>query len=106
MLNIISHQQIEYYFILISLGRAKEQALWHWDELKDCEFVNKNNSAKLVSELANYELRLSVAEQWILLENSRKYLFVREDILNERPEILKKKEEWKKKEKERKIIRF
>lgn len=106
LLNIISHQQIEDYFILISQGRAKEQALWHWDELKDCDFVNKNDSAKLVGELANYELRLSVAEQWILLENSRKYLFVREDVLNERPEILKKKEEWKKKEKERKIIRF
>lgn len=106
MINVVTHQQLEDYFKFVSQKRADEQAQRYWDELKNYDFIRKKDSVQVVSELADYELRLAVAEQWISLDNSRKHLFAREDVVNGKPEILKKKEEWDKKEKERKMVRF
>ena len=106
LINVVTHQQLEDYFKFVSQKRADEQAQRYWDELKNYDFIRKKDSVQVVSELADYELRLAVAEQWISLDNSRKHLFAREDVVNGKPEILKKKEEWDKKEKERKMVRF
>lgn len=106
LMSIVSHQQLEDYFEFISQKAANEQAKKYWDELKDYDFMKEKDSVQVINELVNYECRLAVADQWILLENSRKHLFDKEDILNGKPEVLRKKEEWEKKEKENKIVRF
>ena len=75
MINVVAHQQLEDYFKFVSQKRANERAQRYWDELKSYDFIRKKDSVQVVSELADYELRLAVAEQWISLDNSRKHLF-------------------------------
>lgn len=106
LMNIISRQQLDAYFEFISQKRVGEQAQKYWNDLKNYDFMTGKDSMQVVLELTNYELRLAVANQWITLDNSRKHLFAREDVINGKPEVLKKKEEWDKKKKDNKIVRF
>lgn len=106
LMSIVSHQQLEDYFEFISQKVANQQAKKYWDELKNYDFIKDKDSVQVINELADYEFRLAVANQWVLLDSSRKHLFDKEDVLNGKPEVLRKKEEWEKKEKESKIVRF
>lgn len=43
-----------------------------------------------MNELVDYETRLEVASQWTRLDNSRKNEFARAEIINSKPQLLKR----------------
>ena len=59
-----------------------------------------------MNELVDYETRLEVASQWTRLDNSRKNEFTRADIINSKPQLLKRLDLEKEKKWKRQIVKF
>lgn len=102
----ISTSQLDKYFHFICQEGVKKRARKHWEDIQQYDFSHKLDSIQTLKELENYEMRLAIANQWISLEQSRKNLFAKEDILCSKPKCLMLEEQWKKKKKEESIIKF
>ncbi len=97
---------LEKYFNLISLDKVNNQVQKSLDILKDYDLVQVTDSTKIAGELTNYEMHLAIANQWISINNSRKNQFMKSDIINNKPEILKLLDQRKQKEKKERIVKF
>ncbi len=104
--EIVPPKLLEEYFKTITQDYIKGQAQKSWEELIECGLVQAKDSAKVMNELVDYETRLEVASQWTRLDNSRKNEFTRADIINSKPQLLKRLDLEKEKKWKRQIVKF
>lgn len=104
--EIVPPKLLEEYFKTITQDYIKGQAQKSWEELIECGLVQTKDSAKVMNELVDYETRLEVASQWTRLDNSRKNEFTRADIINSKPQLLKRLDLEKEKKWKRQIVKF
>ena len=104
--RIIPSSLLEKYFRIIIYDNVKKQVEKDWDILLDYDLVNSTDSSKVIKELTDYETRLAVANQWISIDKSRKNQFIKSDIINGKPQLLKQLDIEKRKSKDKQIIKF
>lgn len=79
---------------------------------KDIETLGENgllrgrDVGEVSKELLDYQLDLKIANVLVELEKSREHVFERYDLENNKPELIKKLEEIRKQEKQRKKVQF
>lgn len=106
LLTILSLKQFNTYLQITSQDKALSYSKDDFETLKKYKLVAGQDSLKVNKELADYHLRLLLASEWIAIENSKKNAFAKQDILDNKPEVLKKLEEVIRLEAANKIIRF
>lgn len=106
IVRLVPARLLDRYFKIITVPGVEKQAWKNWNALSEYELVNPADSTKVLKEMRLYETRLAIANQWIGLDRSRKNQFVKSDIINSKPALLKKLDEAKRKKRKEKIVQF
>ncbi len=104
--QIVPSSFLDKYFEIIINDNVKKQVEKDWNVLLDYELVKSADSIKVIKELSNYEMRLAIANQWIGVDKSRKNQFMKSDIINGKPQLLKQLDIEKRKRRNEKIVKF
>ncbi|WP_159523835.1 hypothetical protein [Sunxiuqinia indica] len=106
LIATLSPAQFNHYLRLQRQDQATENAGRQWENLLKYKLVEQKDHNQVINELYAYELKLLVATEWVYIDNSRKHVFARQDISDNKPELLKQLDAARKKEAESKIVRF
>ncbi len=104
--EILSTTQISLYFEHICKEGATKKAQKDWDEMKECKTFPQKDNTDILPQLINYEIKLAVTNKWISLNKTREHLFAKEEIINNRPQILTDFKKHKREMKEKEVVRF
>jgi len=104
--ELLTEKQFNTYLAIRNRDKAKDRALKDWKELIEHQLVKAEDSSKVIDQLADYQLRLAVCNEWLGMEKSKKNEFAKRDVLDNKPELLKKLDEKEKVERESKVVRF
>lgn len=80
------------YFEKSNLDEVEAIVKKNWNDIRLLGLGNPTDSARVKRDLRNYEMDSRYAGNMVFIENSLKSVFVRQDLVNNKPEILKKLE--------------
>lgn len=80
------------YFEKSNMDEVEAIVKKNWNEIRLLGLGNNTDSATVKSDLRNYEMDSRFAGNMVFIENSLKSVFVRQDLVNSKPVILRKLE--------------
>ena len=103
---LLGKERLNNYFRLIRIEPAFQKAKKQIEEIEKYHLITSDAEyVKTLEEVFDYELRLQIANEWLIMEKSREYVIHKKNIEDNRPKVLGQLEEQKKKIKEN-TIRF
>lgn len=106
IVKILSNKQMEAYFSIRNQKGTEGDAKKDWEKLDGHGLVTSADSVSVMQDLLDYRLRVRLANEWIGIERSKRNEFAKRDIIDNRPELLKKLDEKIKADRERNVVRF
>ena len=104
--QLVPRQFLDKYFKIIICDNVKIQVQKDWEILQEYNLVKSADSVRIVNKLLDYEMRLSIADKWVSVNNSRENQFTKSDIINAKPQLLKQLDNEKKRRKNETIVKF
>lgn len=106
LVKVLNAKQMDAYFTIRNRKGAESDAKKDWEKLDGHGLVTSTDSLAVLKDLLDYRLRVRLANEWIGIEKSKRNEFAKRDIIDNRPELLKKLDEKIKADRERNVVRF
>lgn len=88
-LKVLKADKYRVYFEKSNIVDVDATAKKNWDDIKLLGLANDIDSVKAKSDLRHYEMNVRFANDRVFIENSLKSVFERQDLVNDKPKILK-----------------
>lgn len=106
LLRILTPVQLTTFLQILNKEVSRKNAQTDWEKLKQYKLVNDFDKERTINELKEYQLKLLVADGMNSMEKNKKNSFARQDIIDNKPAVLKELEISIKREREKKVVRF
>lgn len=94
-LKALKTERYRIYFEKSNKDEVDAITMKNWEEIKSLGLANGMDSVKVTKELLNYEMDARFAGNQVFIENSLKSVFARQDLVNNKPAILRELEKAK-----------